>query len=275
MWRGMSRRRRLIVTDNASQARQDVIWGPRATHYSASNPLLIDSASLVTTGFAGGHDPDGGVLLERGRARIAVRDPGRRCGSATSRTSASYRLRARVWATDDATVRLAWKVGDGSLALNDEVDVPFAGPFAESTSGRSRSRRSRPARSNGRGRSKRRPQRPAPPSTLTTSNCSCRSRGTAARPLPPTYDATTLDALDTFDQTAGALAGKTANVGGTWRDRRRRRLQHHRAQRHAHERQRHRPAARAARGRATWTNVVVQVSMLAPGCSTLGFPKWA
>ena len=43
----------IVVTDQSSQSRRHVEWGAEWLHYNASTALILDSDSLVTSGYAG------------------------------------------------------------------------------------------------------------------------------------------------------------------------------------------------------------------------------
>ncbi|MBA3297062.1 MAG: hypothetical protein H0U19_09010, partial [Acidobacteria bacterium] len=130
---------RLVITDNATQARRHVEWGLESRHYPTTAPpgLILDSDSLVTTGFsgagatqAGAYDPNAtspSVVL----ATLYDR-PTAICGTGAQPHVGTFRVKARVWATStDAKVRLTWQDGDGPYRSNTWVGVPLVDGWTE------------------------------------------------------------------------------------------------------------------------------------------------
>lgn len=143
---------RLIVTDTATQNRRHVEWGYEGPlTYNASTSLLIDSDSLVTSGYAGtggtatgAYDPNGtGNSIIRAwapyYATVAV------CGTGNQSHVGTFRVKARV-ALDDGTgnlgaispnyasklkARLAWQVGGGPFSTNGWAPVRWPSTFEE------------------------------------------------------------------------------------------------------------------------------------------------
>ncbi|MBA2525390.1 MAG: hypothetical protein H0V18_06330, partial [Pyrinomonadaceae bacterium] len=121
---------RLIVTDNAAKARRHVEWGLQQRYYDAATSLLIDSDTLVTTGYAGvqaagggGYDPDTGTnkVIQASLYNEAVAV----CATASLTHVGTFRVRARVRTlAPTALVRAAWWTGDGASAANDWVTTP-------------------------------------------------------------------------------------------------------------------------------------------------------
>jgi hypothetical protein len=115
----------LIVTNTGTDALRWVEWGQEgALTYNAATSLLIDSDSLVTSGFAG-----------TGSTRTGAYDPGAAgnsvitcslsgdatavCGTGVQSHVGVFRVRARVWtATSTVRLRLAWRVAGGSYSTN-------------------------------------------------------------------------------------------------------------------------------------------------------------
>jgi hypothetical protein len=122
---------RLIITDTASQSRRHVEWGLEGPlTYNAATSLLIDSDSMVTSGFSG-----------TGGAPVGAYDPNATGNSAISGTAVnaptalaglgdlahvgSFRVKARVRSDTVGGIaptlrfRLTWKVADGPAASNE------------------------------------------------------------------------------------------------------------------------------------------------------------
>jgi hypothetical protein len=134
---------RLVVTDAASQSRRLVRWGLESRFYPTSSPpgLLLDSDSLVTSGFAGtgttrsgAYDPGAaGNSVIRGTLAlqtIAV------CGTGVQTHVGAFHVFARVWATETTSgavsyVRLSWQDGDGPLRSNAYTTTPLNAAWVE------------------------------------------------------------------------------------------------------------------------------------------------
>lgn len=130
---------RLIVTDNATQARRHVEWGLEGpATYNAATSLTLDSDSLVTAGFAGtqttragAFDPDavGNNVI---RASIPVIRNTAVCGTGTQAHVGTFRVKARVYVSSMETrVRFAWQEGDGPFSANGWVTPQVAVGFCE------------------------------------------------------------------------------------------------------------------------------------------------
>jgi len=131
---------RLIVTDAATQFRRHVEWGLEQRYYNPATSLILDSDSLVTTGFTG-----------TGTTRTGAYDPGATgnnvvrvtlygqitavCGTGNLAHVGTFRVKARVFASNTASstakLRLAWQSGDGPLRANAWTSPPIGGAFAE------------------------------------------------------------------------------------------------------------------------------------------------
>lgn len=129
---------RLIVTDTATQSRRHLEWGLEGPlTYNASTSLIIDSDSLVTSGFAGAqevssgaYDPNasgnnavGAILYQN--AAIAL------CGLGTLSHVGSYRVKVRLNATINTSVALRWRAGDGPMSLNPAATVWISDQWIE------------------------------------------------------------------------------------------------------------------------------------------------
>jgi hypothetical protein len=131
----------LTITEMSSQSRRTVEWGAEQRHYNPSSPwsLVLDSDSLVTSGFAGTQT-----------TRAGAYDPGASGNSIITTTVATswqaafgtgvqphigtFRVKARIYSTaapTDLNIRLAWRAGDGDYIANDSVNVTWDGRFGE------------------------------------------------------------------------------------------------------------------------------------------------
>ena len=120
---------RLIVTDNATQLRRHVEWGLENVYYNSGLSLLVDSDSMVTSGYSGtattrtgAYDPNatGNNVIRTtlfGSSLVAM------CNTGVLAHIGAYRVKARVYATADSRVRLAWRTGDASY-VNNPWDAP-------------------------------------------------------------------------------------------------------------------------------------------------------
>jgi 3D (Asp-Asp-Asp) domain-containing protein len=127
---------RLIVTDMATQSRRFVEWGLEGPlTYTPGTSLILDSDSLVVTGFSGSqttvatntYDPNatgnnavaGGAYLQTAAL----------CGTGNQPHVGSFLVRGRIMTALAGTVmfRLSWQVDDGPFTANPWVvpDVTF------------------------------------------------------------------------------------------------------------------------------------------------------
>lgn len=122
----------LTITDASSQNRRTVEWGAEHRHYNPASPwsLVLDSDSLVTSGFAGtqttlagAYDPgaSGNSII----SSVVATAPQAVCGTGAQPHIGTFRVDARLntgpggWT--NVYVRLAWRVGDGPYTTNDPV----------------------------------------------------------------------------------------------------------------------------------------------------------
>lgn len=134
---------RLVVTDAASQARRLVRWGLESRYYPTSSPpgLILDSDSLVTSGFAGtgttrtgAYDPGaaGNSVI---RTTLALQ-PIAACGTGVQTHIGTFHVFARVWSTETTAgaisyVRLSWQDGDGPVRSNSYAQAPMNAAWVE------------------------------------------------------------------------------------------------------------------------------------------------
>lgn len=130
---------RLIVTDTATQSRKHFEWGMESpTTYNSGTSLIIDSDSLVTSGFAGtgntrtgAYDPNatGNNVIRSayyGQIVVAI------CGTGAQSHIGSFRVKARVFSNStNIWFRFGWQVGDGSTARNQWIATIIDGQWNE------------------------------------------------------------------------------------------------------------------------------------------------
>jgi hypothetical protein len=222
---------RLIVSDNATQTRRHVEWGLEQRHYNASTSLILDSDSLVVSGFSGALATTGETPVYDPNAAgtnvvtmTLVDSPVAACGTGNLSHVGAFRVKARVFASNATPeytkVRLSWQHGDGPFQANPWVSPPVGGKWAEVDLGTI----SIPEKSLGTQRWTGKVEAYTDGGTSGTDTLYLdvlyffptgegygKARG-AISYAPPT----TFTARDEFDQSAGALSGKTLPVGGTW-----------------------------------------------------------
>lgn len=118
---------RLIVTDAATQSRRHFEWGLESRHYPTVSPpgLLVDSASLVTSGYSGAATTRTGAYSASGVIRATLYSlPTVVCATQDLSHIGTFRVKARVYGTgansgtSKVFVRLAWRVGEGQFYAN-------------------------------------------------------------------------------------------------------------------------------------------------------------
>lgn len=123
---------RLIVTDGASQTRGDVEWGVEgADTYDPATALILDSDSLVTSGFSGTGTTRSGAYDPNASGNSVIRQstvsqqPSAICGTGNQGHVGTFRVWARCYVTSSsAYIRLAWRVGDSQYTRNTWAAVP-------------------------------------------------------------------------------------------------------------------------------------------------------
>lgn len=105
---------RLVVTDGASQSRRYVPWGLESRWYPTSSPpsLTVDSANMVTSGYAGGAGTVGGTAVVVGTLRPQLQAL---CALGNLTHVGAFRVLARFYVPTPAStvLRLAYQAGDG------------------------------------------------------------------------------------------------------------------------------------------------------------------
>lgn len=120
----------ITVTDNATQGRRHVEWG---LGKGTAGSLLIDSASLVISGFLGTSTTRTGAYSSSGviRASLATQ-PQAVCGTGNLAHVGTFRPKARIYATDSAIrVRFAYRTADGPYTYLPWITPPVTDDFCE------------------------------------------------------------------------------------------------------------------------------------------------
>jgi hypothetical protein len=132
---------RLVVTDNATQARRFVSWGLESRWYPTSSPpsLILDSTSLVTTGFAGTTSTQTGAYSGATNNVIAGAIGTQIqaiCGLGNLAHVGQFRVMARcfvgAWTNAGPYVRLTYQTNDDQLRSLPFVQVTRQGGGATS-----------------------------------------------------------------------------------------------------------------------------------------------
>jgi hypothetical protein len=124
---------RLVVKDNASQARRYIEWGMEQRHYNPATSLLLDSASLLDSGYAGTQGTRSGAYIASGVITGSVVSvPQRLCGTGELTHVGTFRAGARVYCTSlEARIRLVWRLGGGAEIANLYTGPVVANAFSE------------------------------------------------------------------------------------------------------------------------------------------------
>lgn len=213
----------VIITDMSSQSRRHVEWGMEQRYYNpaAPWPVIVDSDSLITTGFAGTQTVGSGAYDPNASGNNAISatlfpTPIAVCGTGMLTHIGTFRVKARVQSSSaDSYVRLAWRVGDGSYEPNAWIAAGVAGQWNEIDLGLI----SIPSAAAGSqawdGRIE---AYGAITVTLFVDYILLLPAGEGYGRARAEYveQPGTVVAYDTFLQTAGALTGKTLPIGGTW-----------------------------------------------------------
>ena len=210
---------RVTVTDAATQSRDYVAVGLENFNYGAGPALLIDSASFVTSGFAGSTTTRTGAYSSDGVVRATLTsNPVVVCSSAELTHIGTFRNLFRMWpSSTNVSVRMVWRQGRDQWTAEPWVSPPFSGYFWEPDLGQSKIRSALLGTQTWQWRIEAK-------STVAGDTLDVdfhamipsgegygKARRTVIFETPLTFSA-----RDEFDQTAGALTGKTAAVGGTW-----------------------------------------------------------
>lgn len=117
---------RLVITDAASQPRRLIRWGIESRYYPTSSPpsLILDSDSLVTTGYigtgstrTGAYDP-GAAGNSVVRATLTTQSLSA-CSTGVQTHVGTFHVFARVWSIHQNNhLRFSWQDGEGSMRSN-------------------------------------------------------------------------------------------------------------------------------------------------------------
>ena len=206
------------VTDAATQNQSDVIVGQENYYYNAA-ALLIDSASMVTSGFAGstttrtgGYSADGVVRATLGEAAVTV------CSSGELTHVGSYRPWFRLYgSSDDISVRLAWRQGRNQWTVEPWRTLPVGAKWCGVDLGEPKIREVLRGTQTWQWRVEAKSTVAGDTLDVDFVALVPTTEGYGrARLTLPIETPTTFSARDEFDQSAGALTGKTAPAGGVW-----------------------------------------------------------
>jgi hypothetical protein len=117
----------ILITDAANQARRLVELGLGS---SGAGALVLDSDSLVTSGFGGNQATRTGAYDPNASGNNVIRAtlsaaPTAICGTGSQPHVGTYRVRARVHTPSSVPeFRLAWRAGAGQYELKDWVKAP-------------------------------------------------------------------------------------------------------------------------------------------------------
>lgn len=125
---------RLVITDTASHARRYAEWALEQYHYNPSSPSpsVIDSGSLVVSGFAGTALAHSGAYGGTTIATSLLSQPVAVCGTGNQPHVGSWRVKARVYApSTDEYWSLSWQDGDAPFRSNTPSQPVAAAGFSE------------------------------------------------------------------------------------------------------------------------------------------------
>jgi hypothetical protein len=215
---------RLLITDTASQNRRYIEWGLESRWYNPATSLMVESDDLVTSGFSGSqttrtgaYDVGGGNTVVRA---TLISSPLAVCGTGNLAHVGSFRVHARVYASAAGQfVRLVWSEGDGPLRANHYAVPPVSAAWSDVDLGMISVPQKTLGTQRWQGRVEAYTTGAAGTDTLDVDFMllvPC-GEGYGKVRAAVTYETPTIhSARDEFAQTAGALTGKTAPIGGVW-----------------------------------------------------------
>lgn len=117
---------RLVIADNAGQARRYLEWGIEQRYYDASTSLIVDSDNMVTAGFSGTQSTITGAYDPNAAGTNAIRatiysTPVSICGTGNLAHVGMFRVKGRVQtslATATTWTRFCWRAGSGQYHQN-------------------------------------------------------------------------------------------------------------------------------------------------------------
>lgn len=224
---------RVVLTDMVTapgQSRRFVEIGLENRHYDESKaanggtapPLVLDSDSLVTSGFAGAGTTRTGAYDPGAAGNSVIRatltgSPVAVCGTGDQKHIGTFRVRGRVWASSSSVrARFAWQDGDGPFRANPYATPAVVGAFARVDLGLITIEKAALGTQRWAGRVE---AYGDAGDTIDVDDLELIPAGegySTSRVVRLFETATAFSARDEFAQTAGNLNGKTAPVGGNW-----------------------------------------------------------
>lgn len=120
----------LTIIETAAQSRRHVEWGLEGPGtYDASTSLLLDSDSLVTSGFTGSLATTTGAYDPNAAGNNSITatvwsTSAVMCGTGNQSHVGVFRIKARVQLLAQTYIRFTWRAGDGPWTSNDWVLSP-------------------------------------------------------------------------------------------------------------------------------------------------------
>lgn len=213
---------RIIVTDGATQSRPFLAAGLENVHYDAATSLLLDSDSMVVSGLAGfggtrtgAYDVGGGNTVVRA---VLTTNPVAVCSSPELTHIGTFRNRFRLWpSSKNISVRLAWRQGRDQWTTEPFAQAPFEDAFWEPDLGLTKIREALLGTQTWQWRIEAKSTAPGDELDVDYHAMIPAGEGYGQARTVVTYQTpTAFSARDEFEQTAGALAGKSLAVGGSW-----------------------------------------------------------
>jgi hypothetical protein len=124
----------IVVTDLASKARRDALWGLEQRYYTPGSPsdLTLTASELTTSGFAGTSGAVTGAYSTNAISATLAEQPSAVCGTGNQPHVGTFRVRVRVQVSDTTTMlRLSWQDGDGPFSANPWVSAPAPDGWCE------------------------------------------------------------------------------------------------------------------------------------------------
>lgn len=207
---------RIFLTDGSGNSRRFVELGIQSRFYQGL-ALQIDSASLVTTGFAGASTTRAGSYNTNTVRATLTTNEVTVCSTGSQGHIGTLRAWARVYATStDVRVRMAWQDGSGPFRPNTYATPVAANAWVDLDLGVITVQQALAGTQQWVGRIN---ALGDVGDTLDVDFVTLipAGEGYAKALAPQTFETiTAFTARDEFDQSAGNLTGKTLPVGGTW-----------------------------------------------------------
>lgn len=226
----------LQVSDTAAQIRRHIEAGLEWRYFNAATSNIIDSDNMVTSGFQGTQTTRSGAYDPNASGNNVIRmictnTTLAACGTGDQTHVGTFRVKARVYvsaltattsldAADKVKIRLTWQDGDGPLQSNAYASAPIQGQFCEVDLGIITISPSSTTTQRWAGQVEAYTGNLAGTDTVDVDYLllvpAGEWYGKGHAELDPSDPPGTFTARDEFDQTAGAISGKTAPVGGNW-----------------------------------------------------------